>query len=696
MAYLMMIFIFHLAVPSVGAVDFLFNSFNSSEGVLLLRDARIDPPVVRLTIDENKQSVGRLFCPTPLRMRRRSGGGANATILSSFSTSFVFSVLPENPTLPGFGIAFVLSNSTDPPGAISGQYLGVFSNATVPFVAPLLAVEFDTGRNTEFNDPDDNHVGVDLNNIESAVTNASAYWDSSSRQFLPLQMRSGMNVRAWIDFIGPDFRINVTVAPANVARPSLPLVSYRNPDIADYVSDEMFVGFSASKVSSSSGVTWVERQRILAWSLNDEGRPARELNTLNFPDFVPRASSSPSLSAGAIAGITCGSFVFVCLCLLGLYWFCYRRRRRRSMEEKDHEIEEWELEYWPHRFSYEQLSEATEGFSKEQLLGYGGFGKVYKGVLASGGGNNNNNSNAEIAVKCISHDSKQGMREFMAEISSMGRLQHKNLVQMRGWCRKGSELMLVYDYMPNGSLNKRIFDNPEELLHWDARRRVLTDVAEGLLYLHHGWDQMVLHRDIKSSNILLDSDMRGRLGDFGLAKLYQHGQAPCSTRVVGTLGYLAPELAKVPAPTAASDVYSFGVVILEVATGRRPIDTMSDDEPPLIDRVRQLYVDGRILDAADERIAGEYPVEEMERALKLGLACCHPDPDRRPSMKEVVVVLAGQEAAADPGGATLRRLSGLARGDDEQVDPESLAELAMYRDCAGKNLFGPFGRGLKG
>ncbi|XP_068657683.1 L-type lectin-domain containing receptor kinase S.1 [Aristolochia californica] len=649
----LMIFISHLLLASVCAVDFLFNSFNSSEGLLLLRDARIDSPVVRLTVDENKQSIGRLFFPTPLRMKRRSDG-TNATRLSSFSTSFIFSILPENPSLPGFGIAFVLSNSTDPPRAISGQYLGVFSNATVPFVAPLLAIEFDTGRNTEFNDPDDNHVGVDLNNIESAVINTSGYWDSSN-QFVPIQMRSGMNVRAWIDFIGPNFRINVTMAPANMPRPSRPLVSYTSPDIADYISDEMFVGFSASKVSSSSGVTWVERQRILAWSLNDEGRPASELSTSNLPDFMPKPPSSSSLAAGAIAGITCGSFVFVGLCLLGLYWFCYRRRPR---EEKD-EVEEWELEYWPHRFSYEQLSEATNGFSKERLLGYGGFGKVYKGVLAS-------SNNAEIAVKCISHDSKQGMREFMAEISSMGRLQHKNLVQMRGWCRKRNELMLVYDYMPNGSLNKRIFDKPEEPLSWERRRLVLTDVAEGLLYLHHGWDQMVLHRDIKSSNILLDSEMRGRLGDFGLAKLYQHGQAPSSTRVVGTLGYMAPELAKVLAPTAASDVYSFGVVILEVATGRRPIDTMSDDDPPLIDRVRELYAEGTILEAADERIAGEYPVEEMERDLKLGLACCHPDPDRRPTMKEVVAILVGEEAA---GGAR-RLLSGLKCGDEVQVDPQ--------------------------
>ncbi|XP_059664246.1 L-type lectin-domain containing receptor kinase S.1-like [Cornus florida] len=202
------------------------------------------------------------------------------------------------------------------------------------------------------------------------------------------------------------------------------------------------------------------------------------------------------------------------------------------MKEEDDEIEDWELEYWPHRYSYEELSEATNGFSKDELLGTGGFGKVYKATLPN---------NTVVAVKCVNHYSKQGLKEFMAEISSIGHLQCKNLVQMRGWCQKGNELMLVYDYMPNGSLNRWIFDKPKTLLGWDDRRKILADVVEGLNYLYHGWDQVVIHRDIKWSNILLGSDMRGRLGDFGLAKLYTQGEVPNTTRVVGTLGYLAPE-----------------------------------------------------------------------------------------------------------------------------------------------------------
>ncbi|KAL2492536.1 L-type lectin-domain containing receptor kinase S.1 [Abeliophyllum distichum] len=244
----------------------------------------------------------------------------------------------------------------------------------------------------------------------------------------------------------------------------------------------------------------------------------------------------------------------------------------------------------------------------------------------------------------------KGLKEFMAEISSMGRLQHKNLVQMRGWCRKGNELMLVYDYMPNGSLNRWIFDKPKKLIDWEGRRRILADVAEGLNYLHHGWDQVVVHRDIKSSNVLLDSDMRGRLGDFGLAKLYMHGEVPNTTRVVGTFGYLAPEVATLASPTAASDVYSFGIVVLEVACGRRPLQTAveREEEEVLIDWVRQKYIEGRLLEAADERIKGQYEMEEMEAVLKLGLACCHPDPLRRPTMREVVAILIGDNVSVAP------------------------------------------------
>ncbi|KAK6123544.1 hypothetical protein DH2020_042717 [Rehmannia glutinosa] len=584
-----------LTVPA-SSLDFLFNSFTDTAGaaanITLTNDARIQPPVIRLTNDSNH---------------------------------------------PGFGLAFVLSNTTSPPNALAGQYFGLFSSSTTSSPAPLLAIEFDTGRNPEFNDPDSNHVGIDLNNIESVITQTAGYYNatgtgnSANFTFVPLDMRNGQNIHAWIEFNGPENEINVTIAPAGMARPARVMLSYRNPVIANYCGTEMFVGFSASKTQ------WVEAQRVLAWSFSDVG-VSRNINTTGLPVFRLENSGSSSLSPGAIAGIAVGCVVAFLIVVCLVYWFWWKKRK--EMEEED-KIEEWEMEYWPHRYSYEELSVATKGFSNEELLGSGGFGKVYKATLAN---------NLEVAVKCVNHDSKQGLREFMAEISSMGRLQHKNLVQMRGWCRKGNELMLVYDYMPNSSLNKWIFDKPKSLMNWEARKKVLADVAEGLNYLHHGWDQVVVHRDIKSSNVLLDSDMRGRLGDFGLAKLYTHGEVPNTTRVVGTLGYLAPEVVTLASPTAASDVYSFGVVVLEVACGRRPLETgvESEEEEVLIDWVRQKYMEGKLSEVADKRIKGEYELEEMEAVLKLGLSCCHPDPIRRPTMREVIAILLGEHVEMAP------------------------------------------------
>ncbi|KAJ0585608.1 putative protein kinase RLK-Pelle-L-LEC family [Helianthus annuus] len=538
-----------LSPPPTTAVDFLFNSFNDTTNLLLLRDARIEPPVIRLSNDSNQWSIGRAFYSTPIQILR-----PNSNNLTTFSTQFIFSILPEIPSSPGFGITFVLSNVTEPPGAVGGQYLGLFSNPATGAPAPLIAVEFDTGTNNEFNETNGNHVGIDLNNIESVEYVSAGYFNSNG-SFVPVEMRNGQNVHVWIEFDGSRSEINVTIAPVGVSRPIRPLLTFWNPIIRNYVSPEMYVGFSASKT------TWVEAQRVLAWSFSDTG-VARDVNTTGLPVFRALESSS-GLSTGAKVGIICGSVGFF-LCLLGVCYYVWLKRYAGNDEV---EVEDWEVDFWPHRYSYEELKAATNGFSDDHVLGAGGFGKVYKGTLSN---------ETEVAVKCVNHDSKQGVKEFMAEISSMGRLQHKNLVQMR--------------------------------------------------------------------------EMRGRLGDFGLAKLYTQGEVPGTTRVVGTLGYLAPELAMLASPTTASDVYSFGVVVLEVACGRKPIETWHDrdEDMILVDLVREKYVEGKLVELADKRIKGEYDVEDMEAVLKLGLSCCHPDPLHRPTMSEVVALLLGEDTTVTP------------------------------------------------
>ncbi|KAB1225888.1 L-type lectin-domain containing receptor kinase V.5 [Morella rubra] len=268
------------------------------------------------------------------------------------------------------------------------------------------------------------------------------------------------------------------------------------------------------------------------------------------------------------------SLIAAAVMLVTLIGAAYIIRRKKYEEIR----EDWEMEYGPHRFSYKNLYKATKGFKDEQLLGAGGFGKVYRGVISS--------SNLQIAVKKVSHDSKQGMKEFVAEIISLGRLRHRNLV--------------------------------------------------------------VLHRDIKASNVLLDAEFNGRLGDFGLARLCDHGTDPQTTHVVGTVGYLAPELTRTGKATTCTDVFAFGAFMLEMACGRRPIELQGQPENViLVDWVFECWRKGAILDASDPRLEGNYVVEEMILVLELGLLCSHANPAARPSMRQVMQVLDGDANLPD-------------------------------------------------
>ncbi|XP_031270508.1 L-type lectin-domain containing receptor kinase IV.2-like [Pistacia vera] len=313
-----------------------------------------------------------------------------------------------------------------------------------------------------------------------------------------------------------------------------------------------------------------------------------------------------------------------------LYW------QKKKYEEL---CEDWERHYGPHRFSYKNLYKATKGFNDKELIGEGGFGKVYRGVLPS--------SNEQIAVKKVSHDSKQGMSEFVAEIVSMGRLRHRNLVQLRGYCRRRQELILVYDYMAHGSLDKMLYSDTRPGLNWFQRFRILRGIASGLLYLHEDWEQVVLHRDIKPGNILLDVDLSGKLGDFGLARFYDHGSNPKTTNLIGTLCYLAPELLRIgkatthqSSTTTSTDVFAFAACMLEAACGRKPM-AIDPENINLVDWVIDCWKRGNILDATDPRLEGLYAEEQMELVLKLGLFCSHPNPAARPSMRQVMQYLDG-------------------------------------------------------
>ncbi|RLN28635.1 L-type lectin-domain containing receptor kinase S.4-like [Panicum miliaceum] len=612
-------------------VDFLYQGFqHASPGADLALDGSasvLRGGALRLTNDSNRL-VGHAFRSSPVRFL--GSGVAGGRQLASFSTAFVLDIVTVG-SGGGHGLAFVVSPSTALPGASPEIYLGVLGPATNGRAANhVLAVEFDTVLDLEMDDINGNHVGVDVNSLFSNVSEPVAYYagDGEGATRVPVTLESAQPIQAWIDYDGGSGVVNVTVAPASVAgRPRRPLISTKL-DLRPVFKEDMYVGFSAStgKLASS--------HYILAWSFRTNG-PAQPINLRRLPK-VPRPSTAPSkLVIVKFAAVACaGTLAPIASAMAVVRWL----RKKAALADK---LEDWELEH-PHRFPYKELYRATKGFKQSELLGAGGFGQVYKGVLRRRNGE-------EVAIKRISAGTKQGMKEFVAEVASLGRLSHRNLVELRGWCKHGDDLLLIYEFMPNGSLDARMFDAGRKTppLTWAQRFAVLGGVARGLLYLHNEWEHVVLHRDVKASNVLLGADMGARLGDFGLARLYEHGADPATTRVAGTLGYMAPELTFTSRATTATDVFSFGALLLEVACGRRPVEPPPagrDADVVLVRWVRDCGLGGDLLRAVDPRLEGSYDEAEARLVLWLGLMCSQARPEARPSMRQVCRYLSGEEA----------------------------------------------------
>ncbi|KAB5519912.1 hypothetical protein DKX38_024231 [Salix brachista] len=586
--------------------EFLYSGFkDAATNITLSGVSEIQKNgMLRLT-NETSRLLGHAFYPSPFKFKNSSNGK-----VLSFSTSFVFIIVPEYPKLGGHGLAFTIATTKDLK-ALPSQYLGLLNSSVVNLTNHLFAVEFDTVQDFEFGDINDNHIGVDIGSLKSNASAAAAYYtgdSDSSKQ--DLNLKGGKPIQVWIDYDSFQNVVDVTISPTS-KKPKTPILSY-HVDLSSLFEEYMYVGLSASTGLLASS------HYMLGWSFKLNGQaPALDLSSL------------PSLPAdhkkqytGLVIGVSAAIVVFV---IISISTAIYLIRKIKNADI----IEDWELEMGPHRYSYQELKRATNNFSEKVLLGKGGFGQVYKGILPD--------SKIEVAVKRISKESTQGLQEFVSEIASIGRLRHRNLVQLLGWYRRRDDFLLVYDYMANGSLDKLLFDEPKMILNWEQRFKIIKDVASGLLYLHEGYEQVVIHRDVKASNVLLDGELNGRLGDFGLARLYEHGANPNTTRVVGTLGYLAPELPRTGKATESSDVYAFGALLLEVVCGRRPVEPKAlPEELVLVDLVWEKFREGRALDVIDRNLNGEYNESEVMMVIKLGIMCSHAAPMARPSMRQVV------------------------------------------------------------
>ncbi|KAJ7943765.1 Lectin receptor kinase [Quillaja saponaria] len=573
---------------NINIMNFQGDSF-SSNGVLQLTKNQLDGPIT--------SSVGRASYAEPVRLWDAKTGE-----LTDFTTHFSFIMKAVNESQYGDGITFFIAPfQSNIPINSSGGFLALFSpdSAFDASKNQIVAVEFDS--NQDWWDPSSDHIGINVNSIIS-VTNFS--WESS--------IKKGGTANAWISYnsITKNLSVFLTYAdrPVYIGNSSLSHVI----DLKNVLPEWVRIGFSASTGK------YVEIHNILSWSFN---------SSLD-------ATDEKKGKVGLVIGLVVAFGFF--FSAIGLFWFIYWRKRTGSWENEDKTFDasmddEFEKGTGPKRFTYRELSRATNEFSGGGKLGEGGFGGVYKGLLV--------NSNTEIAVKKVSKGSKQGKKEYISEVKIISRLRHRNLVQLIGWCHEKGEFLLVYEFMPNGSLDSHLFER-KILLTWEIRYKVALGLASALLYLHEEWEQCVVHRDIKSSNIMLDANFNAKLGDFGLARLVDHELGSQTTVLAGTMGYLAPECVTTGKASKESDVYSFGVVALEISCGRRPVEAKAEPSRiRMVEWVWDLYGKGQILEAVDRRLRMEFDEKQMECLMVVGLWCCHPDSTFRPSIRQVINVL---------------------------------------------------------
>ncbi|KAJ0773538.1 putative protein kinase RLK-Pelle-L-LEC family [Helianthus annuus] len=619
-------------IPSIASITFNFTNINNQNRDIVTEGdgSYISNEGIQVTPNEigsdRSQKAGRATYIRPLHLWDNRSGE-----LASFSTNFTFVIDSMGSTNYGDGLTFFLAQNNS--NITRGGAMGLpVDPKTIVGTSKFVAVEFDTfyndwdpkvwdpiaGRNNSVGD----HVGISISSLTSAFSSLT----SVRYQTWLSNITGGRECQAWItyDSVSQNLSVSFTGYRNNtvVRQDGLTYTVDLRKELPEWV----IFGFSAATGAS------LQKNNVKSWTFNSSDLMIEEKDGIP-PNPGPDPVDKNNSKVGLIVGLT------VMIISLSLLIFVLWRRQKMKVREHEEEENSFDVEMnnefqtgtGPRRFSYHELSHSTCDFAETEKLGEGGFGGVYKGFLKD--------TSTYIAVKKVSKSSQQGMKEYASEVKIISRLRHRNLVKLIGWCHQKGDFLLVYEYMENGSLDSHLFKG-KSLLTWGTRYKIVHGLASALLYLHEEWEQCVLHRDIKSSNVMLDSNFNAKLGDFGLAKLVDHEKGSQTTMLAGTLGYMAPECVITGKASKESDVFSFGVVALEITCGRKPIEYKAPEKQTrLIEWVWELYGTGLLLEAADPSLGSDFEEEEIKRLMIVGLWCVHPDSEIRPSMRQAIKVL---------------------------------------------------------
>ncbi|CAN1332568.1 L-type lectin-domain containing receptor kinase IX.1 [Linum perenne] len=620
-----------ISTSATAATNFTYSSFSANDPNITVLNAttkglNLGHPSILLTSSQIFGNVfnasGRAFYNFPIQLYDPSNN-----LTTNFTTYFEFQIIFPNQdnsnATSGGGFTFFLTSQNRAsivPSGSAGGMLGLFNQTDDRDTSDqIVAVEFDTFRDRW--DPSSNHVGI---NVNSVVSIANRTWNNS--------MTTNDIYGARISYDGGSNLLSVFLKDPDIPNDFGSLTLSQRVNLREVLPERVIIGFSASTGSAiaiQSIRSWNFTSTLAAIPIAGEGSPDGG------------GSGSSEESEGGFQSWMVGLIAGVLLGAAGALYYVRRKKlqkQRENLEDDDDEDEDsmdedigWEST-GPKKFSYKELVAATNNFSEEGKLGQGGFGGVYKGYLEE--------LKAEVAVKKVSSGSKQGKKEYISEVMTISRLRHRNLVQLVGWSHKKGSFVLVYEFMHNGSLDTHLFGKNKVPLQWGIRFKIAHGLASALLYLHEEWEQCVVHRDIKSSNVMLDSNFNAKLGDFGLAKLIDHNLGSQTTVVAGTMGYMAPEYLMTSKASKESDVYSFGVVALEIACGRKAVEHKEEESKVvLVNWVWELYGQGKVIEAADAALAEEFEVDEIVCLMTVGLWCAHPDHTLRPSIRQAIQVL---------------------------------------------------------